>query len=143
MDNEHRYDDIINLPHHVSKTRPQMSMHDRAAQFSPFAALTGYDDAVEETARLTDEQYELSEDARNKLDEQLRLIADRIDEQPEVEVTYFVPDPLKEGGKYVMTKGCVRIIDEYAREIVFADGTRIGLDAISEIKVNNCPTVLL
>lgn len=133
---EHRYDDIINLPHHVSKTRPQMSMHDRAAQFSPFAALTGYDEAVEETARLTDEQYELSEDARNKLDEQLRLIADRIDEQPEIEVTYFVPDVLKEGGKYVVTKGLVRIIDEYAREIVFADGTRIGLDAISEIKVN-------
>ena len=134
--NEHRYDDIINQPHHVSKTRPQMSMHDRAAQFSPFAALTGYDDAVEETARLTDEQYELSEDARNKLDEQLRLIADRIDEQPDVEVTYFVPDPLKEGGKYVTTKGRVRIIDEYAREIVFADGTRIGLDAISGMRID-------
>ena len=133
---EHRYDDIINLPHHVSKTRPQMSMHDRAAQFSPFAALTGYDDAVEETARLTDEQYELSEDARNKLDEQLRLIADRIDEQPEIEVTYFVHDVLKEGGAYVTARGLVRRIDEYAREIVFADGTRIGLNAISEIKVN-------
>ncbi len=133
---EHRYDDIINLPHHVSKTHPQMSMRDRAAQFSPFAALTGYDDAVEETARLTDEQYELSEDARNRLDEQIRLIAERIAEQPEVEVTHFVPDVLKDGGKYVVTKGLVRIIDEYAREIVFADGTRIGLDAISEIKVN-------
>ena len=134
--NEHRYDDIINLPHHVSKTRPQMSMHDRAAQFSPFAALTGYDDAVEETARLTDEQYELSEDARNKLDEQLRLIADRIDEQPEIEITYFVADELKDGGAYITATGCIRRIDEYAREIVFADGTRIGLDAVSEIKVN-------
>ena len=143
MDNEHRYDDIINLPHHVSATRPRMSMHDRAAQFSPFAALTGYDDAIDETARLTDKQFELSEDARNRLDEQLRLIADRIEEQPEIEVTYFQPDELKEGGKYVTTKGRVRIIDEYAREIVFADGTRIELDAISEIKVNNCPIVLL
>lgn len=132
---EHRYDDIINLPHHVSKARSRMSMHDRAAQFSPFAALTGYNDAVEETARLTDEQYELSEDARNRLDEQLRLIVDRIDEQPEIEVTYFVADELKEGGKYVVTKGRVRIIDEYARELVFVDGTRIGLESVAEIKV--------
>ncbi|MBQ5320020.1 MAG: hypothetical protein J6K17_13070 [Oscillospiraceae bacterium] len=137
MDNEHRYDDIINLPHHVSKTRPQMSMHDRAAQFSPFAALTGYDDAVEETARLTDEQYELSEDARNRLDEQLRLITDRIDEQPEVEITYFVPDELKEGGKYVTVKGHVRIIDEYSKEIVFVDGTRLRLEVVSEIKTDS------
>ena len=136
MDNEHRYDDIINLPHHVSKTRPQMSMHDRAAQFSPFAALTGYDDAVEETARLTDEQCELSEDARNKLDKTLRLIADRIDEQPEIEVTYFVPDELKDGGRYVMLRSCIRRIDEYAREIVFSDGTRIALDTVAEIKMD-------
>lgn len=130
---EHRYDDIINLPHHVSATRPRMSMHDRAAQFSPFAALTGYDDAVEETARLTDVQSELSEDARNRLDEQLRLIADRIEEQPEIEVTYFLPDELKEGGKYVTVKRRVRIIDEYARELVFVDGTRIGLGAVAEL----------
>ncbi|MBQ8787834.1 MAG: hypothetical protein IJZ61_09400 [Oscillospiraceae bacterium] len=135
MDNEHRYDDIINLPHHVSKTRPQMSMHDRAAQFSPFAALTGYDDAVEETARLTDEQYELSEDARNKLDEQLRLIADRIGEQPEIEVTYFVDDELKDGGAYLTVRGYVRCIDEYEKEIVFTDRARIGLAAVSEIKI--------
>lgn len=132
---KHRYDDIIDLPHHVSATRSRMSMHDRAAQFSPFAALTGYDDAVEETARLTDEQYELSEDARNRLDEQLRLIADRIGEQPEIEVTYFLPDELKDGGAYVVTKGHVRIIDEYARELVFVDGTRIGLESVAEIKV--------
>lgn len=134
MDNEHRYDDIINLPHHVSATRPQMPMHDRAAQFSSFAALTGYDDAVEETARLTDEQYELSEDARNRLDEQLQMIADKINEKPEVEVTYFVPDELKEGGKYVSVKGLVRIIDEYARELIFVDGKRILLDSIFTIK---------
>lgn len=130
---EHRYDDIINLSHHVSVTRQRMSMHDRAAQFSPFAALTGFDDAVEETARLTDEQSELSEDARNRLDEQLCLIADRIEEQPEIEVTYFVSDELKEGGKYVSAKGCVRRIDEYARELVFADGTRIALESVTEL----------
>ncbi len=135
FNNEHRYDDIINLPHHVSATRPRMSMHDRAAQFSPFAALTGYDDAVEETSRLTDVQSELSEDARNKLDEQLRLIADRIAEQPEIEITYFLPDELKEGGKYVVTNGRVRRIDEYARELVFIDGTRIELESVAEIKV--------
>ncbi|MBR4096001.1 MAG: hypothetical protein IKK42_01695 [Oscillospiraceae bacterium] len=135
MDSEHRYDDIINLPHHVSATRPQMSMHDRAAQFSPFAALTGYDDAVEETARLTDEQYELSEDARNRLDEQLKLIADRIDEQPEIEITYFVPDEKKNGGAYFTFKGNLRRIDEYAMELVFTEGTRINLDYISDINV--------
>jgi len=136
MDNEHRYDDIINLPHHVSKTRPQMSIHDRAAQFSPFAALTGYDDAVEETARLTDEQTELSEDTRNRLDEMLRLIADRIDEQPEIEVTYFVPDDLKEGGRYVTLRNRIRRIDEYEKELVFVDGTWIGFNAVAEIKMD-------
>lgn len=135
---ERRYDDIINLPHHVSAVRPQMSMHDRAAQFSPFAALTGYDDAVEETARLTDEQSELSEDARNILDEQLRMIADRIDELPEAEVTYFLPDGLKEGGEYVTTDGRIRRIDEYEMELVFVDGRRIGLKNISGIKIRNC-----
>ena len=133
MDNEHRYDDIINLPHHVSAMRPQMSMHDRAAQFSPFAALTGYDDAVEETARLTDKQAVLSEDEQNQLDEQLRLIADRIDEKPEAEVTYFLPDELKEGGKYITVNGCVRRIDEYEKEIVFTDGVRIKLECIYKI----------
>lgn len=136
MDNEHRYDDIMNLPHHVSATRPQMSMHDRAAQFSPFAALTGYDDAVEETARLTDEQAELSEDTRNKLDEMLGLIADRIDKQPAVEITYFVPDELKEGGKYVTARRRVRRIDEYEKEFVFSDGTRIAFDTVAKIKMD-------
>lgn len=135
MDNEHRYDDIINLPHNVSAKRPQISMHDRAAQFSPFAALTGYDDAVEETARLTDERAELSEDTRNRLDEMLRLIADRIDKQPEVEITYFVPDELKEGGKYVTARRRVRRIDEYEKEFVFSDGTRIAFDTVAKIKM--------
>lgn len=135
MDTEHRYDDIINLPHHVSKTRPQMSMHDRAAQFSPFAALTGYDDAVEETARLTDEQAELSEDTRNKLDKILRLIADRIDEHPQIRVTYFVADELKDGGRYVTSGGCVRRIDEYEKKLIFVDGTQISLDTVSEINI--------
>lgn len=135
MDSEHRYDDIINLPHHVSAARPRMSMHDRAAQFSPFSALTGYDDAIDETARLTDKQFELSEDARNKLDEQLRLIADRIEEQPEIEVTYFQPDELKEGGTYLTARGRVRRIDEYERKIVFCDGVRIGLECVVGIKI--------
>ena len=132
---EHRYDDIINLPHHVSKTRSQMSMHDRAAQFSPFATLTGYDDAIDETARLTDKQFELSEDARNKLDEQLRLIADRIAEQPEIEVTYFQPDKLKDGGAYLFARGRVRRIDEYDKKLIFSDGIGIGLESIVEINV--------
>ena len=132
---EHRYDDIINLPHHVSAERPRMSMHDRAAQFSPFAALTGYDDAIDETARLTDKQFELSEDERNRLDEQLRLIADRIEEQPEIEVTYFQPDELKDGGAYLIARGRVRRIDEYEREIVFGDGRQIELEYVAEMKI--------
>ena len=136
MDNKHCYDDIINLPHHVSATRPQMPMHDRAAQFSPFAALTGYDDAVEETARLTDEQHELSEDARNRLDEILHMIYDRIEEQPEIEVTYFVPDEMKSGGKYVTLTSRVRCIDEYERKLVFINGIQIALNAVSRINIH-------
>ncbi|MGB4092347.1 MAG: hypothetical protein WBK46_10480 [Ruminococcus flavefaciens] len=121
------YDDIKHL------TRPQyddlhpMSMHDRAAQFSPFAALVGYDDAVAETARLTDSRLELTEDEMFELNANLNRLLDSLDEQPQISVTYFVPDEKKSGGKYVEKVGVVRIIDSYAGELVFTDGVRIAV----------------
>ena len=96
-----RYDEIINLPHHVSKTRPRMPMSDRAAQFAPFAALTGYDSAIKETGRLTDERIELDEGALTALNMRYQLLMDALDEEPEVEITYFKPDERKAGGEYV------------------------------------------
>ena len=100
-----RYDEIINLPHHVSKTRPQMPMSDRAAQFAPFAALTGYDSAIKETGRLTDEKIELDEEALTALDMKYQLLMDAFDDAPEVTITFFQPDERKAGGKYASQVG--------------------------------------
>lgn len=130
----HKYDDIIHLPHHVSPTRPRMSMTDRAAQFSPFAALTGYDAAIRETGRLTDQQVELSEDSRAALDHKQQLLLAHLDEQPKISVTYFAPDRRKSGGKYVTVTGYMRKIDDYQRTLVLTDGTKIPLDAILELE---------
>ena len=100
-----RYDEIINLPHHVSTTRPQMPMSDRAAQFAPFAALTGYDSAIKETGRLTDEKIELDEEALTALDMKYQLLMDVFDDAPEVTITFFQPDERKAGGKYASQVG--------------------------------------
>ena len=100
-----RYNEIINLPHHVSKTRPQMPMSDRAAQFAPFAALTGYDSAIKETGRLTDERIELDEEALTALDMKYQLLMDAFDDAPEVTSTFFQPDERKAGGKYASQVG--------------------------------------
>lgn len=102
-----RYNEIINLPHHVSKTRPQMPMSDRAAQFAPFAALTGYDSAIRETGRLTDEKIELDEEALTALDMKFQLLVKAIDEEPEASVTYFKPDQRKDGGAYLTETGTI------------------------------------
>ncbi|MDD7516654.1 hypothetical protein [Ruminococcus flavefaciens] len=129
------YDDIKHL------TRPQyddlhpMSMHDRAAQFSPFAALVGYDDAVAETARLTDSRLELTEDEMSELNANLNRLLDSLDEQPQISVTYFVPDEKKSGGKYVEKVGVVRIYDSYAQELVFMDKSRLNIQDIISIKI--------
>lgn len=128
------YLDIINLPHHRSATHPQMSPHDRAAQFSPFAALTGYGDAVTETARLTDAKIDLDEYDKAALNEQLNLIQDTLDEQPEVSITYFLPDKKKSGGAYITISGSVKKIDAYEHIVVMLDAKRIPIDDISEIK---------
>lgn len=103
-----KYDDIIYLPHHVSGKRPAMPISDRAAQFSPFAALTGYDEAVMETGRLTDRMHELSEEDTAKLNRQLQFLMTKLREQPTLSVTYFVPDEKKSGGAYIVKKGKLR-----------------------------------
>ena len=124
-----KYDDIIDLPRPKSAHEP-MPMGDRAAQFSPFAALTGYEDAIDETARLTDARVELGESAVEELERKLTDLAARISERPEISVTYFVPDARKEGGAYVTRTGTLKRIDELGRELVFADGARIAVGDI-------------
>ena len=128
------YKDIINLPHHVSKTRPQMSMLDRAAQFSPFAALTGYDDAIKETGRLTDEKIEMDEDRKAALDMKQANLIEMIDEQPEISITYFLPDAKKSGGAYVTVTGNLKLFDEYERLLILTDGKKIPMDDIADIE---------
>ena len=130
----HKYDDIINLPHHVSKKHPQMSLHDRAAQFSPFAALTGHKAAINESARLTDEKQILSEDVIAKLNEQLNLIKENIGTNQTVTITYFVPDDKKSGGAYISNTGVVKKIDEYNRTVIMTDKTVIPIEQISEMQ---------
>lgn len=132
--NNHEYDDIIDLPHHVSATRPRMSMIDRAAQFSPFAALTGYDAAIKETGRLTDERIELSEESRATLDRKQQLLVECLADHPEVSVTYFIPDERKSGGEYVTVTGIVKKVDDYQRLLLLTDGTKIPLDDILDLE---------
>ena len=127
------YDDIINLPHHISTTRPHMTAIDRAAQFSPFAALTGYDSAIKETARLTDKRVELDEYIKDTLSDKLQIIADRIKEHPEIAITYFKLDAKKNGGDYVTAIGTAKKIDEYERVVVMTNGTSIPIDEIISI----------
>lgn len=129
-----KYDDIINLPHHTSPKRPRMSMIDRAAQFSPFAALTGYDAAIKETGRLTDQRIELTEDSRAVLDRKQQLLVDNLANHPEVSVTYFVPDERKVGGAYVTVTGRVKKVDDYQRLLILTDGTKIPLDEILDME---------
>lgn len=125
------YEDIIHLPHHVSKTHPPMSLHDRAAQFSPFAALTGYDAAIAETGRLTEERVELDEQSRARLDAHLHRLLEYPNAQ--VHITHFVPDARKDGGSYEEKTGFIKKIDAHSRTIVMTDGTKIPIDNVVEI----------
>lgn len=133
--NEHNYDDIINLPHHVSARHPQMPLADRAAQFSPFAALTGHEAAIQETARLTDAFVELDEDRKGELDEQLRLIREDQSQTPEIEATYFQPDVKKAGGTYMTVRGRVKRVDEYKRQVLLTDGTVLPVEHLYSIRI--------
>lgn len=130
------YSDIINMPHHVSNNRPQMSMHDRVAQFAPFAALTGYDDAVKETARLTDRKTELLDEQVAILNEKILLLIEKIKDNPEISIIHFVPDKKKEGGTYKTIHGIVKKIDEYNKLIIMNDGKRINMENILDIEGN-------
>lgn len=129
----HQYDDIINLPHHVSDSHPHMAIIDRAAQFSPFAALTGYDGAIMETARLTENRIELDELEKTVLDEKLRIIQEQLTCQPKITITYFEPDENKVGGAYVSVSGIIKKIDCYERAVVMKDETRIAIEEIISI----------
>lgn len=130
------YDDIIDLPHHVSATRPRMSRLDRAAQFAPFAALTGYGAAIKETARLTDERVELGEYELMELNAGIHMLMERIDEHPQVGITYFKPDERKDGGAYLTVKSRAKKLNEYERFILLEDGTEIPFDDIYKIEIN-------
>ena len=129
-----KYDDIIGLPHHVSSTRPHMPMLDRAAQFQPFRAFTGHEDAVQETARYTDEKVELTEDEKALLDMELQRLSDDIASRPQVTLTCFRPDKRKSGGAYVTTTGRLKKIDDIEGALILVSGERIVIEDIIEIR---------
>ena len=130
---DHPYADIIDMPHHVSKDRPHLSMHQRAAQFSPFAALVGYEDVIEETTRQTDTKRELDETEKAELDRKLSVIAAHLTEKPIVVIEYFVPDKTKAGGEYVFKSGPVAKILQVQKKLVLGDGTEIRIEDIANI----------
>ena len=131
-----KYDDIINLPHHQSDHRPHMSLHDRAAQFSPFAALVGYEAAIEEAGRLTEGFREIDEGEKAALDETLSFLEAHKESRQEIKVLHFIPDERKAGGSYVETTGEFWKVDRSAKEMVLSDGVRIPLGGIAEIRLS-------
>ncbi|MBR4394916.1 MAG: hypothetical protein IKT01_00775 [Eubacteriaceae bacterium] len=131
------YSDIIDLPHHQSETRKHMSLHDRAAQFAPFAALTGYSEAIKETGRLTDKAPDMSEQAKADLDEKLEILRRLLPERPKVTVSFFTEDQRKSGGSYQKMKGKVKRIDEVMRSIILEEGCQIQIDKVTELRFEN------
>ncbi|MCM1309137.1 MAG: hypothetical protein NC223_11105 [Butyrivibrio sp.] len=128
------YDDIINLPHHISDTRPRMSLYDRAAQFSPFAAVTAHGEVIRETERLTEDKISLEESDAALINEQLLFISENLSGRPFVRVTYFVPDQRKSGGAYVRADGNAKRLDLCERLLILEDGAKIPLDDIIRIE---------
>ena len=127
------YDDIIHLPHHVSKRHPQMSLYNRAAQFAPFAAVTGYEEAIIETARLTAPKVDMMEDNQQLLDRKLALLSHSLREQPTVSITYSQPDKKKSGGQHLTVTGVIKSIRDSERVILMADGKSVSIDTIINI----------
>lgn len=127
------YDDLINLPHPTPPGHPRMSALDRAAQFSPFAALAGFEEAIRETARWTDQRAELDETAKSALDQQLSLLAKAADRHPEASVTYFLPDPKKSGGRYITAAGRIKSVDNSGKRVIMEDGKSIPMEDILRI----------
>lgn len=142
----HRYDDIIDLPHPTSNTHPRMSVRNRAAQFAPFAALTGYEAAIQETARITDEKIELDENQREILDEKLLILKEHLKESPKVMITYFKADEKKEGGAYLTESGMIKKIDLYTHTIVLQDKNetdeKIAIEDILDLQSDLYLTVI-
>lgn len=132
--NDFPYEDIVNLPHHVSPARARMSVYDRAAQFSPFAALTGYGDAVEETARLTEQFRDMDESKKNQLDRKLQILVEYQNTKPMVQVSFFVPDERKAGGAYRDFVGRFVKLDDHMRKLVFEQDMRIDIDLVRDIQ---------
>lgn len=128
------YEDIVDLPHHVSKKHPQPTMADRAARFAPFAAITGYEEMVLEEARITDDFLELDEGTISVLNAKLQMVQELLSEQPEITFIYFQPDQRKAGGAYITKTGTVKRIDEYEQLVIMTDGTRIPINHIFEIE---------
>ena len=133
MEYSKKYDDIINLPRHVSKNHPQMSLYARSAQFAPFAALTGYDGMIQETSRFINQKIEIDEELKVILDSKLKIIQEKIKIQPEITFTYFIPDLKKEGGSYIIKTGRVKKIDIYNQVIYLLDDTEIPINEIIDI----------
>ena len=131
------YDDIIHLPHHISATRARMPLSDRAAQFSPFAALTGHDVAILETARLTDEKRDLDETELSALNRELQKVLVCLEDEPEVTITYFEPDNRKSGGIYRTVTDSVKKLDTFERQLVLKNGTKILINNVMEIQIKS------
>lgn len=133
MKYDRQYDDIINLPHHISKKHPQMSLYARSAQFAPFAALTGYEEAVKETVRETNERIDIEDELKSILDGKLQIILEQIKNHPEISITYFIADSKKNGGEYVTVTGLVKKVDLYNQYIYLIDYTEIPINEIIDI----------
>lgn len=133
MNSKGKYDDIINMPRHISKKHPQMSLEMRSAQFAPFAALTGYDEQIQETSRFISQKIELNEELKEILNKKLQKIQEKINIKPEITITYFIEDLKKNGGKYVTVKGKARKIDINKHLIIFEDKKEIPIEDIIEI----------
>lgn len=131
------YEDMLELPHPVSKMHPQMPRRDRAAQFAPFAALTGYEEAVREAARITEEKMILDEDSKVQLDWKLRCLQEKVKEQPIITVTYFMKDERKKGGKYVTVIGVLKKIDSYTHQFVLENGEEIPVEDVVSLDIEH------
>ena len=136
MKENNKYEDIINMPHHVSKKHPQMSLYARSAQFAPFAALTGYGEAVEETERVTDSKREIDEELKIDLDRKLQWLQENLKNKPKVTFTYFIPDERKDGGNYQTVTGVIKKIDKNNEKIIIEDEREIFIDEIIDINVD-------
>ena len=131
------YEDMLELSHPVSKIHPQMPRRDRAAKFAPFAALTGYEEAVREAARFTEEKMILDEDSKEQLDWKLRCLQEKVKEKPTITVTYFLKDEKKKGGKYVTVTGVLKKIDSYTHQFVLENGEEIPMEDIVSLEFEN------